>query len=156
MFGQAAPVQRPKLLQATIAVLIAAGLVGGAVVLPPVGQDQADAAQRSRKPKPGNGNQGRQIFRFDTFGDEQLWTDQLRLHEVIESSVSPEAALGVGLKVDAESLTPEIRAALAAGDVDLTDPQNTLLLIKQNAVVGIQGKVIETDVSGQSTRRGGG
>src|SRR3954469_9998534 len=26
---------------------------------------------------------GQAIFRFDTFGDEQLWTDVLRMHEVI-------------------------------------------------------------------------
>jgi hypothetical protein len=27
-------------------------------------------------------DQGQQIFRFDTFGDEQLWTDTLHMHEV--------------------------------------------------------------------------
>ena len=43
-------------------------------------------------------DQGQQVFRFDTFGDEQLWTDTLRLHEVIQSSVSPATALAVGLK----------------------------------------------------------
>ena len=26
---------------------------------------------------------GQAIFRFDTFGDEQLWTDVLRMHEVV-------------------------------------------------------------------------
>lgn len=49
-------------------------------------------------------NQGQQIFRFDTFGDEQLWTDTLRMHEVIQSSVSPVTALSVGLTVDATAL----------------------------------------------------
>ena len=29
---------------------------------------------------------GQAIFRFDTFGDEQLWTDTLRMHEVIPKS----------------------------------------------------------------------
>src|SRR5215208_8433290 len=28
---------------------------------------------------------GRNIFRFDTFGDEQLWTDTLRMNEPLES-----------------------------------------------------------------------
>src|SRR5262245_44363586 len=42
---------------------------------------------------------GKDIFRFDTFGDEKWWTDTLRMHEVIQSSVSPAAALSVGLKV---------------------------------------------------------
>ena len=26
---------------------------------------------------------GRQIFRFDTFGDQTFWTDTLRMHEVM-------------------------------------------------------------------------
>ena len=35
---------------------------------------------------------GKLIFRHDTFRDEQLWTDVLRMHEVL-ATVSPEAAL---------------------------------------------------------------
>ena len=38
---------------------------------------------------------GQAIFRFDTFGDEQLWTGVLRMHEVIRS-VPPATALAVG------------------------------------------------------------
>src|SRR4051794_36828571 len=49
---------------------------------------------------------GRQIFRFDTFGDETFWGDTLKLHQAIEGGshggvgpgVSPKAALAVGLK----------------------------------------------------------
>src|SRR4051794_26546531 len=33
--------------------------------------------------------EGRDIFRYDTFGDEQNWTDRLRMHEVIEQAVDP-------------------------------------------------------------------
>src|SRR5689334_15154935 len=52
----------------------------------------------------GNGHHdGRDIFRFDTFGDEQLWTDVLRMHEVLPN-VDPKTALAVGLKVDADAL----------------------------------------------------
>ena len=54
---------------------------------------------------------GRAIFRFDTFGDEQLWTDVLRLHEAVQT-VSPETALSVGLKVDVDALPPAIVEAL--------------------------------------------
>ena len=39
---------------------------------------------------------GQAIFRYDTFGDEQLWTDVLRMHEVI-ATVAPATALAVGL-----------------------------------------------------------
>ena len=48
-------------------------------------------------------DQGKQIFRFDTFGDESQWTDTLRMHEVIRTAVDPTTALSVGLKVDAEA-----------------------------------------------------
>ena len=30
--------------------------------------------------------QGKQIFRFDTFGDEAFWGDTLKLHQAIEGS----------------------------------------------------------------------
>lgn len=79
---------------------------------------------------------GQFIFRFDTFGDEQLWTDTLRLHEVIESSVSPATALAVGLKVDSTALPPGFLASH-----DLNDPATTVELIRLNAVVGVVGKV---------------
>ena len=63
--------------------------------------------------------QGREIFRFDTFGDERQWTDALRMHEVIEQAVSPNVALSVGLKVDADAIPPAVAAAIQAGQVDL-------------------------------------
>jgi len=85
----------------------------------------------SAKPVPG-----KDIFRFDTFGDEQLWTDTLRIHEVIAASVSPVAALAVGLKVDAEALPPGFLATH-----DLNDPATTVELIRRRAVVGLVGKV---------------
>ena len=83
---------------------------------------------------------GRQIFRFDTFGDEQLWTGVLRMHEVLPG-VDPETALGVGLKVDVEALPAATIAALRTGQVDLTDPAVTLTLLRLNAVVGVKGQV---------------
>ena len=93
---------------------------------------------------PGGGNQnhrkGQAIFRYDTFGDEQLWTNVLKMHEVI-ATVPPATALAVGLKVDVEALPPEIIAALQAGEVDLTNPAVTVELLRLNAVVGVQGQV---------------
>ena len=81
-------------------------------------------------------DEGQLIFRFDTFGDEQLWTDTLRLHEVIEAGVSPRAALAVGLKVDADALPPNFLVTR-----DLDDPATTVELIALNAVVGVVGTV---------------
>src|SRR6187401_994543 len=77
---------------------------------------------------------GQAIFRFDTFGDEQLWTDVLRMHDVI-ATVDPATALAVGLKVDVDALPPQVIAALEAGKVDLTDPAVTVTIMKLNAVV---------------------
>lgn len=87
--------------------------------------------------------QGQQVFRFDTFGDERQWSDTLRMHEVIAQAVSPNTALAVGLKVDAEAIPAELATAIQAGQVDLDSPATTVALIKLNAVVGVQG-VVET------------
>jgi hypothetical protein len=83
---------------------------------------------------------GQAIFRYDTFGDEQLWTSVLRMHEAV-ATVDPATALAVGLKVDVDALPRAIIAALRAGDVDLTDPAVTTELLRLNAVVGIKGTV---------------
>jgi hypothetical protein len=89
---------------------------------------------------PASRPDGQTIFRFDTFGDEQLWTNVLRMHEAIPS-VDPVTALAVGLKVDVDALPPAFVAALQSGEVDLTDPAVTIELLRLNAVVGIAGKV---------------
>jgi len=83
---------------------------------------------------------GQQIFRFDTFGDEQLWTDVLRMHDVI-ATVDPATALAVGLKVDVGALPQSLQRALRRGDVDLTDPAVTIALLQLNAVVGVKGTI---------------
>lgn len=93
-------------------------------------------AQADRAPR----RDGQNVFRFDTFGDEQLWTDVLRMHEAI-STVSPATALAVGLKVDADALPPAIVSALRAGQVDLSNPAVTVELLRLNAVVGVKASV---------------
>ena len=80
--------------------------------------------------------EGQRIFRFDTFGDEQLWTNTLRLHEVVEKSVDPLTALKVGFNVDSAVLPPGILEK-----VDLKSPATTVALLKMNAIVGIQATV---------------
>ena len=97
-----------------------------------------------------NKDDGQTIFRYDTFGDEQLWTDVLRMHEVIPT-ISPATALGVGLKVDVDALPAAVTSALRAGAVDLNDPTVTLDLLRLNAVVGVKGTF---DRSGQLTKVG--
>jgi cytochrome c5 len=80
--------------------------------------------------------EGKQTFRFDTFGDEQLWTTTLGLHQVVEKKVDPTTALQIGLKVDADVLPPGILEK-----VDLKSPATTVALLKMNAIVGIQATV---------------
>ena len=104
----------------------------------------ADAA-----PDPQLVAQGKEIFRFDTFGDEAQWTDKLRMHEVIATAVDPKTALSVGLKVDAESLPPAVVQGISDGSISLTSPATTVALLKLNAVVGVKG-TIET-VNGKDT-----
>ena len=84
---------------------------------------------------------GQRIFRFETFGDEKFWTDTARMNEVVQSSVSPNLALKVGLKVDADAIPPEVAQAIKAGQVDLNSPATTVTLLKLNAVVGLRGTV---------------
>jgi len=90
--------------------------------------------------------EGQRIFRFETFGDEQLWTDTLRLNEVVEKNVDPTTALKVGLKVDADALPAGILEK-----VDLKSPATTVALLKMNAVVGLQATV---DADNHITRLG--
>src|SRR5205823_3448741 len=92
-------------------------------------------------------DQGRQTFRFDTFGDEAFWGDALHLHQAIEGAkfggvgpgVSPRTAVSVGLKVDVDALPASLIDQLKAGQVNLDDPATTLALLKLNAVVGVKG-----------------
>jgi len=91
-------------------------------------------------------SEGKEIFRFDTFGDEQLWTDKLGLHKVVEQNVDPTTALKVGLKVDAEALPPG-----TLEKADLTSPATTVALLKLNAVVGLKAQV---DANNRITKLG--
>ena len=76
--------------------------------------------------------EGQRIFRYDTFGDEQKWTDQLRLHEIVDR-MTPAQALALGLKVDMDHLN--------FGKFVAHNPlasSGTRELLRQNAVVGVQ------------------
>ena len=91
--------------------------------------------------------EGKEIFRFDTFGDEDFWSGLLHIDKAILGmnnggfgpGVSPNDALNVGLKVDVEALTPEVIAGIESGDIKLTEPATTIALLKLNAVVGVKG-----------------
>jgi hypothetical protein len=92
-------------------------------------------------------DEGRRVFRYETFGDEAYWGEALKLHRAIAGAklggvgpgVSPKTALSVGLKIDVDAVPAAVAAALKAGQVDLDDPASTMVLLKANAVVGITG-----------------
>ena len=110
---------------------------------PPVATAEPQAKQESSAAEIA---EGQRVFRFETFGDEQLWTDKLRLNEVVEKNVDPTTALKVGLKVDADALPAGILEK-----VDLKSPATTVALLKMNAVVGLQATV---DADNHITRLG--
>jgi len=85
--------------------------------------------------------EGKQIFRSDTFGDEAFWTDTLRMHEVVGTAVDPTTALAVGLKVDSDALPPAVVQGIQNGSISLTEPATTVALLKLNAVIGLKGTV---------------
>ncbi len=105
-------------------------------------QDRAGAAESGRMLE-----EGRAIFRQDTFGSEAFWGGKVRLHEAIEGAanggvgpgVSPKMALGLGLKVDLAAVPPAMGRLIKAGKVNLDDPAVTLALLKANAVIGVRG-----------------
>jgi len=90
---------------------------------------------------------GRQVFRFDTFGDEAFWGGKLKLHQAIEGAalggvgggVSPATALAAGLKIDIDALPDQVREPLVRGRLNLNDPAVTVALLRLNAVIGLTG-----------------
>ena len=91
--------------------------------------------------------EGREVFRYATFGDEDFWGGTLGLHQAIAGGanggvgpgLSPTEALEMGLKVDVESLPASILRGIEDGEVDLDDPAVTIALMRANAVVGVTG-----------------
>jgi len=68
-------------------------------------------------------DKGKAVFRFETFGDEVFWTDQLQLqkaiadekHGGIGKGITPKQALDAGLKVDLSVLPRSLRRKIAQG-----------------------------------------
>jgi len=112
-----------------------------------------DLSQTNSKQESLNANKkslvddGKQIFRYDAFGDEDFWSGLLHIDKAIKGSrrggfgpgVSPKTALAVGLKVDADALPPDVVAGIKSGAINLDDPATTIALLKLNAVVGVKG-----------------
>jgi len=137
-----------KRVVVVVAGSVTAGVLGAALALaakpapqqPPKGFD-AEIAHHSQMLF----EEGRKVFRYDTFGSEAFWGDALQLHKAVAGQknggvgpgVSPKTALAVGLKVDVDALPSALKSQIKAGKVDLDDPATTVALLKLGAVVGV-------------------
>lgn len=96
----------------------------------------------------GDATRGKEVFRFETFGNEGFWTDAMRLQQgVVAAGVTPVDALTIGLSVDIDALDTATQNAIAAelqnsgtGGPILNDPATTVALVNANAVIGIAAK----------------
>jgi hypothetical protein len=90
---------------------------------------------------------GREVFRYDSFGSEDFWGGQLRLHQAILGEkqggvgpgLTPKQALELGLKVDVGKLPKILVEALQQGAVSLENPETTVALLRAHSVVGVHG-----------------
>jgi len=138
-------------LPTTFTLAVVAAAVGGCMAKQAaVGTPPPTGFEVTSDMSPATLAEGQRVFRFDTFGDEQFWTDTARMHEVVQKAVSPTTALAVGLKVDADAIPADVAQAIKNGQVDLSSPATTVTLLKLNAVVGLKGTV-GTTAQGRDT-----
>jgi hypothetical protein len=163
---------RTKLLYAVIALL---ATVAAVLVFTNKGRAEGQTTReqrvtiqlKSNKQKPRNFDaailsnasalfeEGRNTFRFDTFGDEAFWGGSLQLHQAIKGAtfggvgpgISPNTALSLGLKVDVDFLPQPLINQIKQGKVNLNDPATTVALLKLDAVVGLKGFFQNNDLN---------
>ncbi len=92
---------------------------------PPRQAAKSDGPVFSGNPNPhetGDADSGKQVFRFETFGNEGFWTDAMRLPQGMTAArFTPMQALAAGLQVD----------------IDALDPATTIALLDARAVIGV-------------------
>ena len=134
---------------AAVAVVLSAALAGcsseGTGIIS--GSDGPTTSDAPVIHRVGAAASGRQVFNFETFGNEGFWTDAVRLQQgMVAEKVTPIMALKLGLSVDIDQLDAATQAALAAElktDLSparaplLNDPATTIKLVNANAVIGI-------------------
>lgn len=86
---------------------------------------------------------GRDVFMYETFGNEDFFGGFLGLHELL-NGVPPAAAVGLGVQVDVTRVPQPIVDVLlgddfAAKQAALQDPAVTRALIKAGSVIGVVG-----------------
>ncbi len=100
----------------------------------------------------GDAGRGKEVFRFETFGNEGFWFNAMRWQQgVVDSKFTPKQMLEIGLQIDTES--PGIDATLrqklqAEFKTDLSpqlapllnDHNTTIALLNANAFIGVVAK----------------
>ena len=110
----------------------------------PVDQGMAEPRQD------GDATAGREVFRFETFGNERFWTDAVRLPAgMVAAKVTPLQALQLGVQVDVDAIDPGTVAMLTKqlkkdptgkSSSLLNDPNVTVALLNANAIIGLPVK----------------
>lgn len=100
--------------------------------------------------KLGNADNGKQVFRFETFGNEGFWTEAMRLPQgMMDRKVTPLQALRLGVNFDSDALDEATTQALSAelatdpsgeSSALLNDPKFLIKLFNFNAVIGLPVK----------------
>ncbi len=116
-------------------------------------QAASDGPAQLQQPKPqplGDAARGKEVFRFETFGNEGFWFNAMRMQQGMdEAKVTPKQMLAMGLHFDMEALDADLRNMFEAEfrtDLSmqkaplLNDPKTTAMLINSNAVIGMVPK----------------
>ena len=113
-------------------------------------QGPANQGPRLTPRQDGNAAAGRDVFRFETFGNEGFWTDAVRLPQgMVAAGVTPLKALQLGVQIDMDALDAATQRTLGeqlradpSGRTSalLNDPKVLVTLVNANAVIGMPAK----------------
>ena len=122
----------------------------------PVHGESGPAVEGERRPYTrGDAARGREVYRYETFGNEGFWTDALRLPQgIIAERITPLGLLELGMHINIERVEEGLRKDITAQfKTDLSkekapllhDPEVTIKLIEANAVCGFAAKDVDGD-----------
>ena len=146
-------------------VVVLAAVLAGCSVAPPktastkerAGSDGPAVTEATASRQDGDANSGRDVFRFETFGNEGFWTDAVRMPAGMKAArVTPLQALQLGLFIDSDALDQKTLKTLTAElgtdptgktSTVLNNPATTEKLVKANAIIGMPSKGNKVGVS---------
>ena len=122
----------------------------------PVHRESGPAVEGEPRPfTRGDAARGREVYRYETFGNEGFWTDALRLPQgIIAERITPLGLLELGMHIDIErveeglrkDITAQFKTNLSKEKAPLLhDPDVTIKLIEANAVSGFAAKDVDGD-----------